>query len=668
VSEHALTDQTLTQRSIATIKALSMDMPRQANSGHPGTAMALAPLAYVLWNRVMRHDPTDPSWPDRDRFILSCGHASPLLYAMLHLTGYDLSLEDLRQFRQWDSLTPGHPEVHHTAGVEVTTGPLGQGLANAVGMAMAEEWLRARFGAELFDHHTWVIASDGDLMEGISHEAASLAGHQKLGRLVVIYDDNRITIDGDTELSLSDDAAARFRSYGWHVEELGAIAEDPDALEAALLAARHETGRPSLLVLRSHIGYPSPAFTDTPEAHGSPFPPDEIATTKALMGLNPDATFAIDDDVTGHMASFGTRGATERAAWEQRLNEFTGDRAVLDACLAGKGLPGWDADLPTWEPGTKVATRVASKDCLNAIAAAVPPLVVGGADLTGNTGVALGNHGVFEPADRSGRQLYYGVREHAMGAVMNGMALHGGVVPVGGTFFIFSDYMRPAVRLAALTGAHVIYSWSHDSVGVGEDGPTHQPIEQLASLRAMPGLCLVRPGDANECAMAWKVAINHDGPVALILSRQNLPVLDGTAGNPGVLAGAYVLVDPPAGADVAIVASGSELALAVDAATRLAADGIAARVVSMPSWDLFETQTPDYRQSVLPEGLPVVSVEAGTTFGWSRYADRSVGIDRFGASAPGDEVMARLGITVDAVVDAARQLATGQSTGQSTGQ
>jgi transketolase len=646
----------VTQQTIATIRALAMDLPRQANSGHPGTAMALAPLAYALWTRVMRYDPADPAWADRDRFVLSCGHASPLLYAMLHLTGYDLTLEDLRAFRQLGSRTPGHPEVHHTAGVEVTTGPLGQGIANAVGMAMAEESLRARFGPELFDHHTWVIASDGDLMEGISHEAASLAGHQRLGRLVVVYDDNRITIDGTTDLALSDDAMGRFASYGWHVEDLGEIGEDVDALEAALLRARDVTDRPSLLVLRTHIGHPSPAFTDTPEAHGLPFPADEIAITKQLMGLDPDGSFVVDDAVAAHMATCGARNAGLRADWEQRRAAWSGDNDVLEACLEGRGLPGWHDALPSWSPGDSIATRVASKDCLNAIAAVVPSLVVGGADLTGNTGVALSGQGVFDANDRTGRLVHFGVREHAMGAVMNGMALHGGALPVGGTFFIFSDYMRPAVRLAALSRAHVVYSWSHDSVGVGEDGPTHQPTEQLASLRAMTGLCMLRPGDANECAMAWRVAVDHDGPVALVLSRQNLPVLEGTAGNTGVLSGAYVLDEPAADPELIVVASGSELSLAVEAARVLGGQGIAARVVSMPSWDLFASQTPGYQTSVFLPGVPVLSVEAGSTFGWERYADASVGIDSFGLSAPGDVALAEMGMTVDNVVAAATAL------------
>ncbi|MCC5950501.1 MAG: transketolase [Acidimicrobiia bacterium] len=633
-----------------------MDGPREANSGHPGTAMALAPLAYALWGRIMRFDPAEPHWPDRDRFVLSCGHASILQYSMLHLCGYGVTLDDLRAFRQWGSRTPGHPEVHHTPGIEVTTGPLGQGIANAVGLAMAEEHLRARFGSELFDHHTFAIASDGDLMEGISHEAASLAGHQALGRLVVVYDDNHITIDGPTELALTDDAAARFAAYGWDVHDVGEIADDVDALEAAVRAAMDVTDRPSLVVLRSHIGTPSPEFTDTAAAHGSPFPPEEIARTKELMGLPPDETFHVPPDVAEHMRTLAARGAATRAEWEARLAAWDGDREVLDACLAGRGLTGWYDKLPTWQPGEKVATRNSSKACLNAILDGVPGLLGGGADLTGNTGVAMSDTPVFDADNREGRLLHFGVREHAMGAAMNGMALHGGVLPIGGTFFIFSDYMRPAVRLAALSEAHVIYSWSHDSVGVGEDGPTHQPIEQLAALRAIPGLCLVRPADANESAMAWRVAVERSGPVALVLSRQNLPVLDGTAGNEGVLRGAYVLVEPDTAPAIVLLATGSEVWVARDAAAALQSDGVAARVVSMPSWELFEEQDAAYRDEVLPAGVPVLSVEAGSTFGWCRWADDSVGIDRFGASAPGSTVLAELGMTPEHVTTRAKEL------------
>ena len=649
-----MSDAELQQRSIDVIRGLAMDAPRAASSGHPGTAMALAPLAYALWGRVLRYDAADPHWVDRDRFILSAGHASILLYSVLHLTGTDLTREDLEAFRQWGSKTPGHPEVHHTAGVEVTTGPLGQGIGNAVGMAVAEEQLRARFGSELFDHHTFVVCGDGDLMEGVSHEAASLAGHLGLGRIVAVYDDNHITIDGPTELALTDDPAGRFEAYGWHVLDIGEAANDVDVLESALRAGMAERERPTLIVLRSHIGYPSPGMTDSPAAHGSPFSPEEIAATKELLGLPPHEAFHIPDDVLEHWRQLGGRGRAEREAWEARRADWDGDAAVLEACLEGRGLPGWSAALPTWEPGASVATRNASKACLDAVFESVPGLLAGSADLTGNTGVAA-DADAFSREDRSGRLLHYGVREHAMGAAMNGMALHGGVLPVAGTFFVFSDYMRPAVRLAALSGAHVVYSWTHDSVGVGEDGPTHQPIEQLASLRAMPGLRLVRPADANECATAWRAAVDLPGPTGLILSRQNLPVLEGTAGNDGVLRGAYVLrqVDDPA---IVLVGTGSEVQVALAAADALTEEGVAARVVSMPCWELFEEQDEAYQRQVLGEGVPRLSVEAGTTFGWSRWVDDAVGIDRFGASAPGGVAMAELGITAEHVVGRARAL------------
>jgi transketolase len=544
----------------------------------------------------------------------------------------------------------------------VTTGPLGQGLANAVGMAVAEASVRARFGAEVCDHHVFAIASDGDLMEGISHEAASLAGHLGLGRLVVVYDDNHISIDGATELTLSDDAPARFAAYGWHVEDLGELADDVDGLEAALRRAMAVTDRPSLLALRSHIGAPSPRFTDTAAAHGSPFGHDEVRATKALLGLPPDEAFVVPDEVREHLHALGARHRAEREAWDATVTDrLTGD-PELAAVLAGRGVEGWADALPTWEAGEKVATRVASGACLDALADRVPGLLAGGADLTANTGVLLtGDAAVpFGPQDRTGRQLYFGVREHAMGAVMNGMAAHGGVLPVGGTFFIFSDYMRPAVRLAALTGAHVVYAWSHDSVGVGEDGPTHQPIEQLASLRAVPGLRLIRPADANETAQAWRIAVEAAGPTALILSRQNLPVLEGTAGGDGVARGAYVLREAQGPPAVVLMGTGSEVSVAIAAADLLAAEGIAARVVSMPSWELFDEQHPSYQADVLPPEVPRVSVEAGTTFGWARWADASVGIDRFGASAPGPVVMERLGITAAAVAEAARALVAGR--------
>jgi transketolase len=651
-------DPALEQRAINVIRGLAMDAPQAANSGHPGTAMALAPLAHVLWSRVMRYDAEAPHWPDRDRFVLSAGHASVLLYSMLHLTGYGLTRDDLMAFRQWGSSTPGHPEVHHTAGVEVTTGPLGQGFGNGVGMGIAERWLRARFGPELVDHHTYVICSDGDLMEGVSHEAASLAGHLGLGRLIYVYDDNHITIDGATELSYSDDVAGRFSSYGWHVEQLGEVANDCDALEAGLRRAAEVDDQPSLLILRSHIGWPSPEFTDTPEAHGNPLGDEEVARTKEILGLPPGETFWIPDDVLDYYRAAGVRGRAQHDEWDGRLAAYTGDRDAFDACWAQTGVSGWEAKLPSWSPGDKVATRKASGACVEALAEVVPGLIGGGADLTGNTGTTLSG-GQFTADDPAGRQIYFGIREHAMGSAMNGMSLHGGVVPFGGTFFVFSDYMRPAVRLAALSEAKVVYSWTHDSVGLGEDGPTHQPIEQLAALRAMPGLRLIRPADANETASAWKVALSFDGPTGLVLSRQNLPVLDGTADAPVEL-GAYVLAVPDGDIDiepdVVLVGTGSEVSVCVEAAALLADSGIAAWVVSMPSWDLFAAQNDDYQDQVLPPEVPTLAVEAASAFGWDRWVDESVSIDRFGASAPGGVALAQFGYTPENVAARARQL------------
>jgi len=648
----------LQDRCINVVRGFAMDGPQRANSGHPGTAMALAPLAYTLWTRIMRYDAADPHWPNRDRFVLSAGHASILLYSMLYLTGYGLELEDLEDFRQWGSRTPGHPEVHHTKGVEVTTGPLGQGIANAVGMAWAEHQLRARYGSELFDHHTFCIAGDGCLMEGVSHEAASLAGHFGLDKLTVIYDDNHITIDGPTELALTDNAPERFRAYGWHVEEVGEIANDVDALEAAIRRSMAVEGKPSMIVLRSHIGYPSPKVTDSNKAHGDPLGADEIKVVKEILGLPVDVDFYDPDDVRAAYREAGARGRTEREAWDKLFAEWPRDKAEIDAALASKGLPGWESNLPTWSPDDKpIATRNASKACLDGIVASVPGLVAGGADLTGNTGTAIPDAKVYSSIEQGGRQLHFGVREHGMGAIMNGMALHGGILPVGGTFLVFSDYMRGAVRLAAISEAKVVYSFTHDSVGLGEDGPTHQPVEHVASLRAMPGLRVIRPADANETATAWRAAIEGDGPTALILSRQNLPVLEGTAGNDGVLKGAYVLRDASDGApSVVLIGTGSEVAVALEAAATLEADGVPTRVVSMPSWELFDEQDQAYRTSVLGDGVPRVSVEAGTTFGWSRFAESSVGIDRFGASAPGATVLDELGINPGNVVEHARAL------------
>ena len=649
----------LEKRAIATIRGLAMDGPEAAASGHQGTAMALAPLAHVLFTRIMNYDASQPDWPDRDRFILSNGHASILLYSMLHLCGFGLDIEDLRQFRRWGSLTPGHPEVGHTRGVEVTTGPLGQGFANGVGMGIAERFLRSRFGSDLVDHTTFVICGDGDLSEGVSHEAASLAGHLRLGNLVYIYDDNHITIDGPTELALTDDPVGRFEAYGWHVTNLGEVADDLDALESALRAARADTDAPSLLVLRSHIAHPSPDLTDDPAAHGNPFTPEEIARTKQVMGLDPDVDFQIPPDVVNFYRAAGVRGASARVAWAGRLaglDEAT--RNEWNVAHAAGGTEGWEAKLPSFTVGDSIATRKASNAVLDAVAETIPGLLVGAADLTGNTGVKLARGEAQDASTPGGRQIHFGIREHAMGATMTGMALHGGVLPVGGTFFVFSDYMRPAVRLAALSGAKVIYSWTHDSIGVGQDGPTHQPVEQLASLRAMPGLQLIRPADAKEVAAAWRLALETDGPTALVLTRQSVPVLEGTGGYDEVARGAYVvetLGDGPV-PDLVLVGTGSEVAVCVEAARILADEGFCVQVTSMPCWSRFDAQDSGYRISTLPPDVPTLSVEAGVAFGWDRYADDSVSVERFGASAPGDVVMSHLGFTAQHVAERARRL------------
>ncbi len=643
-------------KGINVIRGLAMDGPLQANSGHQGTAMALAPLAHVLFTRIMNYDASTPDWPDRDRFVLSGGHASILLYSMLHLTGFGLELDELRDFRQWDSRTPGHPEVGHTPGVEVTTGPLGQGFGNAVGMAIAERMLRARFGDELCDHYVYVTCGDGDLSEGVSHEAASLAGHQKLGRLIAIYDDNRITIDGSTDLSLSDDPVSRFAAYGWQVIDIGDAANDLDVLTSALEEARSHSEAPTMIVVRSHIGFPSPNLTDHHSAHGNPFNDEETALTKAVMDLPVDQRFWVPDDVLAMYRSAGSHGADRRAAWSKRL---------AASPSVGEWASAWDASADSdvgaaaalkaadsFDVGASVATRKASQQVLTAVAEAVPHVVGGSADLTGSNGakVAAEAHDADSPG---GRQIFFGVREHAMGAAMVGAAHHGGVIPVGGTFLVFADYMRPSVRLAAMSKAKCVFIWSHDSVGVGEDGPTHQPIEQLMSLRAIPDLRIIRPADATETAGAWAAAMSHDGPTGLILSRQGLPVLQHSDAQ-SVSRGAYRLIGDAA-ADITLVGSGSEVALCVDAAEQLNQSSITVAVVSMPSWELFEQQPDDYRAEILPAGRPVVSVEAGTTLGWARYATASIGIDRFGASAPGSLVMERLGLNVENVVETARQ-------------
>ena len=677
------------QLAIATIRGFAMDAPHAARSGHQGTAMALAPLAHVLWQRIMTYDPADPDWPDRDRFILSAGHASILLYSMLHLTGYALSLDDIRSFRQWGSATPGHPEAGHLPGVEATTGPLGQGFANGVGMGIAERWLRHRFGSDLCDHHTFVICSDGDLAEGVSHEAASLAGHLGLGRLIYIYDDNRVSIDGTTDEWLSDDPVKRFSSYGWHTQQLGESGEDLDAMESALREAAAAEDAPSLLVLRSHIAHPSPELTDHPSTHGYALFDEEIASAKAAIGIPEDETFWVPHEAREAYKPAAARGREARLAWQKRLEASDSKtRSEYEAALEGRvrGLTskqesetqenGRTSDVgrdvgtakpnqtnsatnwpPSFQQGEQIATRVASNQCLKALAALNPHIVAGGADLTGNTGTKLADAELISRNCADGQQIYFGVREHAMAATMVGMARHGGIIPVGGTFLVFSDYMRPSVRLAAMCEAKAVFAWSHDSVAVGEDGPTHQPVEHLASLRAVPRLSVIRPADAAETVGAWQVAAARNGPTALILTRQGVPVLEQTSAE-GVAKGAYVLETPalPANApspsndpDITLIGTGSEVALCLEAAQMLTRDGISPRVVSMPSWDIFAAQPKSYQASVLPEGVPTLSVEAGSTHGWHRWADDAIGIDDFGASAPGDEVMRNLGMTVSLV-------------------
>lgn len=638
--------------SVRVIRALAMDAVRAANSGHCGTAMALAPVAQALFGRVMTFDPDDPTWADRDRFVLSAGHASILQYVMLHLCGFDLSLDDLRAFRQLGSRTPGHPEVGMTPGVEVTTGPLGQGFANAVGLAIAERHLRAQHGADLVDHRTWAIAGDGCLEEGISHEAASLAGHLGLGRLTCVYDDNHITIDGPTELALDDDPIQRFTSYRWQVIDLGERVNDLDAIESALREAAADESRPSLIVVRSHIGFPSPQFTDTKEAHGNPFPAEEIARTKELMGLDPERSFQVPAEVYDGFRATTDRGRAAHRLWIGRLESSAERGSLLLDQLSGRHAAALEQPLPTFDVGTQIATRRAFATCLAESAPLLPGLVAGAADLTENTGTQLPGSLTQSAENPGGSQLHFGIREHAMGSIMTGMALHGGILPVGGTFFVFSDYMRGAVRVAAISGARVVYVFTHDSIGVGEDGPTHQPIEQLASLRAMPGLDIIRPADANETAIAWRLALEATGPTALILSRQNLPVFEETAvhGHAGVAAGAYVLTEVGDGELAAVVVgTGSEVALAIDGARDAAVRVGKVRVVSMPSMGRFLKRAKAEREAVLPPGVPVVSIEAGSTFGWSAVSDVALGLDRFGESAPAGEVFTHLGITAEAV-------------------
>jgi len=651
------------QLAVDTIRTLAMDAVQQANSGHPGMPMGMAPVAYVLFKEVMRHNPRDPRWQDRDRFVLSAGHGSMLLYAALHLSGYDVTLDDIKAFRQWESRTPGHPEVHHTPGVETTTGPLGQGFANAVGMALAERFLRERFGAEVMDHRIFGICSDGDLMEGVSAEAASIAGHLGLGRLVFLYDDNHISIDGDTALSFdTEDVEARFRAYGWHTQHVD-DANDLDALRAAIARAIEEDERPSLIRVRSQIAYGAPTKAGTAGAHGAPLGEDEVRAAKEAFGWDPDKRFYVPDGVYEH---FGTieRGAQQQREWEHRFRAWQDASPQLakewDAAWAGRPLPGLGAALPTYEPGRKLATRAASGEVLQAIAPYLPTMVGGSADLNESVKTGIKADDAYS-RERACRNVFWGIREHAMGAAVNGMQLHGGIVkPYGATFLQFADYMRPAIRLSALMNIPVMWIYSHDSVALGEDGPTHQPVEHLAALRAIPGLTVIRPSDANETAVAWRVMVEEiDGPCVLVLSRQNLPVLDRSADGAGaaeaLVRGAYVLAED-ADAVATIVGTGSEVSLALEARELLAGEGVRTRVVAMPSWELFAAQDDAYRASVLPPGQPKVSVEAGIAMGWAQWVDASVSIERFGASAPGEVVMRELGMTPEHVAETVTSL------------
>jgi transketolase len=656
------------QLAVDTIRTLAMDAVQAANSGHPGMPMAMAPSAYVLYQRVMCHNPRDPGWPDRDRFVLSAGHGSMLLYAVLHLAGYDLSLEELKNFRQWGSLTPGHPErdrVHVTPGVEVTTGPLGQGFANGVGMAIAERFLRDRWGAEVMDHQTFAICSDGDLMEGIASEAASLAGHLGLGRLVYLYDDNSISLDGPASLSFSEDVPKRFEAYGWHVQTV----EDPndlDVLESTVRAGIEEQERPSLISVKSIIAWPSPNMQNTSKAHGAPLGDDEVRATKEALGWDPDAQFLVPDEVREAFAAGAERGAAEQHAWQQRFDTWrAADEArgvEWDRAWAGKPLDGLADALPAFDPEDKdkLATRSAGGKVMAAFAQVVPTMVGGAADLSESTKTEFPDEGDYN-RETPARNIRFGVREHGMGGAVNGMAAHGGIVrPYGSTFLQFADYMRGSIRLSALMGLDVAWVYTHDSVGLGEDGPTHQPVEHLAALRAIPGLTVLRPGDAAETAQAWRVILEDlSGPACMVLSRQDLPVLDRNAygSADGTARGAYLLAEAEGGDPAAIVVgTGSELWVALEARDLLIADGIATRAVSMPSWELFAAQDDAYRESVLPAGVPKVSVEAGVAQGWERWVDASVSIERFGASAPGATVLRELGITPDAVAARARDL------------
>ncbi|HTY41854.1 MAG TPA: transketolase [Thermoanaerobaculia bacterium] len=659
--------KTLDELCVDTIRTLSIDAVQKANSGHPGLPLGAAPMAYVLWQRHLRHNPRDPHWPDRDRFVLSAGHGCMLLYSLLHLTGYDLSLDDLKAFRQWGSKTPGHPETHLTPGVEATTGPLGQGTANAVGMAIAERFLAARYnrpGQTIVDHRTFALVGDGDLMEGISSEAGSLAGHLKLGKLKYLYDDNHVSLDGPTSQAFTEDVLRRYEAYGWQVLRVERGNTDLEAIDAAIRAAIAEEDRPSIVAVRTTIGYGSPHKAGTSAAHGSPLGVEEVALTKKDLGWEWTEAFYEPPEALKHFRTALERGAKLEADWERRFEAWAGANPELaeEWRTARKGgLPaGWDAKLPSWKPGESLATRVASGKAINALAPQVPWLLGGDADLSESTKTKIESAGDFDGVTGQGNNIHYGVREHAMAAMANGMSWHGGVRPFVATFFCFSDYMRPSIRLAALNELPTIFVWTHDSIGLGEDGPTHQAVEQLMSLRLMPHFTIIRPGDANETVEAWRAIMEHrEGAIGLVLCRQNVPVLDRSGARGDVSRGGYVLAEASGGAPkVILMATGSELQLAVAGRQKLEAEGVPTRVVSMPCWEFFDKQPRAYRDDVLPPGVRArISIEAGVTLGWQKYVGDgggSIGVDRYGASAPGEVVLREYGFTADHVVAFAR--------------
>jgi transketolase len=659
--------QTLEQLCINTIRTLAMDAVQKANIGHPGTPMSLAPLAYLLYTRHMRHNPKNPHWVNRDRFVLSPGHASMLPYSILYLTGYDLPLEELKQFRQWGSKTPGHPEYGHTAGIETTTGPLGQGVGNGIGMAIAQRFQASRYnqpGNSILDHYIYGIVSDGDLMEGVASEAASIAGHLKLGQIIYFYDDNNITIEGNTSIAFTENVGQRFESYGWHVQHIADV-NDLEALNAAIEIAKDVTDRPSLIVTKSQIGFGSPHKQGTSSAHGSPLGEEEVILTKRNLGWPSEEPFYIPEESLAYYRQSVERGAQQEKEWQARYDTYATAYPELAAQfqqeISGQLPAGWDKDIPVFKAGEAVATRVASGKVINAIAPNLPNLIGGSADLAPSNNTNMKDLGNFTE-NENGRNMHFGIREHGMGSILNGMALYGGIIPFGATFLVFSDYMRPPIRLASLMNLKVIYVFTHDSIGVGEDGPTHQPVEQLAALRSIPGVTVLRPADANETAEAWRVAISHHGPVALALTRQNLPTIDRSnfASASNVAKGAYVLQDSEGTPDVILMASGSEVSLAIDASTQLQQEGIAVRVVSVPSMELFEEQSVEYKESVFPKSVRArIAIEAARTLSWERFVGLDgdyVTLDHFGASAPAKTVFQNFGFTVENVVKKAKNL------------